>query len=191
MPSNPDDQVLSLCNERFAVPEVLFRPTDVGLTQAGLCESIVAAVEACPTWMHGLMYENVMLVGGNVRLPNFAARIEKDLRPLVPIEYKIAVKTGKEYGKERTAELSTSNGLANSLPLVFSLYFLALLRRPGMVLLFWRPTRLPQPHWTTSQRRSTRSTAARHSPGGGKETGKRETKRVQWKSKALFKGRLV
>ena len=83
-------------NERIAVPEVLFTPLDVGLQQGGLVENIVAAVEATPTWMHGLFYENIVLVGGNTKLPNYATRVEKELRPLVPTEYKIQCRVGKE-----------------------------------------------------------------------------------------------
>lgn len=93
---HPDDQVLLMGNERIAVPEVLFTPLDVGLQQGGLVENIVAAVEATPTWMHGLFYENIVLVGGNTKLPNYATRVEKELRPLVPTEYKIQCRIGKE-----------------------------------------------------------------------------------------------
>jgi len=39
-PPTPGEQVLSLCNERFAVPEVLFSPSDVGLQQMGVAEAI-------------------------------------------------------------------------------------------------------------------------------------------------------
>ena len=36
-------QVLTLNNERFMVPEVLFQPTDIGLQQAGLPQAIVGS----------------------------------------------------------------------------------------------------------------------------------------------------
>lgn len=33
-PDDPDQQTLRLTNERFAIPEVLFHPSDVGIKQA-------------------------------------------------------------------------------------------------------------------------------------------------------------
>ncbi len=36
----PDEQVLTMESERFTVPEVLFRPTDVGMNQAGIIEAV-------------------------------------------------------------------------------------------------------------------------------------------------------
>ena len=91
------DQVLQMCNERLCVPEVLFSPSDVsGLAQMGLVEAIVAATQACPLWMQPLMYDNILLVGGNAKLPNFQTRIERELRPLVNAEFKINVRMGKE-----------------------------------------------------------------------------------------------
>lgn len=34
-----DEQVLSMESERYCVPEVLFRPTDIGLNMAGVAEA--------------------------------------------------------------------------------------------------------------------------------------------------------
>ena len=36
-------------NERFAVPEILFHPSDVGIQQMGLPEAAKAAIDATPT----------------------------------------------------------------------------------------------------------------------------------------------
>lgn len=91
-----DEQVLQMGNERLCVPEVLFTPSDIGLAQAGLAECVAAAVAACPAWMHGLLYDNIVLVGGNARLPNFQTRVERELRALVPQEFKITVRMGEE-----------------------------------------------------------------------------------------------
>jgi actin-related protein 6 len=93
-PPVPGEQVLTLLNERFCVPEVLFTPSDVGLNQMGVSESIAAAIAACPGWMQPLLADNVLLVGGNVSMANFAARVERDLRPLLPSEMRISVRAG-------------------------------------------------------------------------------------------------
>ncbi len=45
------------------VPEVLFRPSDIGLQQAGLAETLVEAVSHTHPALHPLLYTNVLLTG--------------------------------------------------------------------------------------------------------------------------------
>lgn len=61
-------------NERL-VPEILFYPSDIGLDQAGIAETIVQSIEACPVDLHPLLYNNIILVGGNVLFPGFVERL--------------------------------------------------------------------------------------------------------------------
>lgn len=42
-----NEQVLLMNNERFMIPEILMRPSDIGLDQAGIAEAIVQGVNAC------------------------------------------------------------------------------------------------------------------------------------------------
>lgn len=44
---NQDEQVLTMNNERFTVPEILFNPSDIGMDQAGIPEAIVDAISSC------------------------------------------------------------------------------------------------------------------------------------------------
>jgi len=82
-------QVLLLNNERFMVPEVLFQPSDIGLQQTGLAQTIVDAVEAAHPDLHPLLYSNVLCTGGSARCPGFAERLYKDLQPLVPDDIEV------------------------------------------------------------------------------------------------------
>ena len=84
-------QALTLSVERFAAPEILFRPDDVGLDQGGIAETIVQSVEACPDYLRAAMYHNVLLTGGNARIPGFARRLERELRSLAPAQYAVRV----------------------------------------------------------------------------------------------------
>lgn len=77
--------------ERFVVPEVLFRPSDIGLRQAGLPEAILQAVKACDVGLQGPLYRNIVLTGGNVLLPGLAARLEAELRSRVPAHHPVRV----------------------------------------------------------------------------------------------------
>jgi actin-related protein 6 len=83
-------QVLKISTERFTVPEVLFSPSYVGLhRQCGIVDAVYQAVEACPAYLRAAMYQNILLIGGNAKLPNMRERIENDLRKLVNPSYKV------------------------------------------------------------------------------------------------------
>lgn len=73
------EQVLRMGNERFAVPEVLFRPDDIGLAQAGISQAIAQSIALLPEDLRGMFWANIGLVGGNVRLPGFKGRLSVNL----------------------------------------------------------------------------------------------------------------
>ncbi|KAF5945846.1 hypothetical protein HYC85_016074 [Camellia sinensis] len=85
-----------LTNERFIVPEMIFRPADLGMNQAGLAECIVRAVNACHPYLHPVLYESIILTGGSTLFPRFAERLERELRPLVPDEYQVKITTQED-----------------------------------------------------------------------------------------------
>ena len=82
---------VSLNNERFLVPELLFHPSDVSLPQAGVAELIHEAVKAVHPDLHGLLYSNIVLSGGSSCCPGFKDRLLKDLRPLVPDHFELNI----------------------------------------------------------------------------------------------------
>jgi len=86
-----DRQALALSTERFAIPEVLFRPTDIGLDCGGIAEMIVESITACDPILRAAMYHNVLLVGGNAKIPDLKERLELELRQLAPTNYKVRV----------------------------------------------------------------------------------------------------
>ncbi|KLO06271.1 actin-like protein ARP6 [Schizopora paradoxa] len=85
------DQVLVMNNERFAVPELLFRPTDIGLSQSGISRTIAEAISTLPQDVQGLFWANIGLVGGNVKFPGFRQRLADELRSLAPIQYEVHI----------------------------------------------------------------------------------------------------
>ncbi len=42
------EQILRLTNERFAVPEMLFRPSDIGIQEMGIPEALVNSINNMP-----------------------------------------------------------------------------------------------------------------------------------------------
>uniref|UniRef100_A0A3Q0SNK8 Actin-related protein 6 n=1 Tax=Amphilophus citrinellus TaxID=61819 RepID=A0A3Q0SNK8_AMPCI len=85
------EQILRLANERFAVPEMLFHPSDIGIQEMGIPEAIVDSVQSLPEEMQPHFYRNVVLTGGNTLFPGFRERLEAELRALVPAHLPVSV----------------------------------------------------------------------------------------------------
>jgi actin-related protein 6 len=79
-----DYQYLKLNNERFSVPEILFHPSDVGITQMGISEAIIDAINACPEETRPHLYANIIVVGGSAKFPGLLNRLQKDVRSMAP-----------------------------------------------------------------------------------------------------------
>jgi len=110
-------QALPLSVERFAIPEVLFRPSDIGIQQLGIAETIVQSIEACESIYRPALYQNIVLTGGSAKIPHIKTRLEKELRSLAPTNVKIRVYLPKEpdsYAWEGARELTLENGLTGS-----------------------------------------------------------------------------
>jgi len=69
------EPVLTLKNERFAVPELLFNPGDVGMKEAGLPSVIMQSINALPIELRPAMLANVVVVGGNANIPGSMDRL--------------------------------------------------------------------------------------------------------------------
>lgn len=84
-------QVLSVSTERFTVPEILFRPSDIGIEYLGITEAIVQSINACDPIYRAALYQNIVLTGGTMKIPNLKERLEQELRSLAPTNYKVRV----------------------------------------------------------------------------------------------------
>ncbi|KAJ7093825.1 actin-related protein Arp6 [Mycena belliarum] len=85
------DQVLTMANERFTVPEIIFRPDDIGLERSGLAETIATSISLLPDDLQGMFWANVGLVGGNTKLPGFRRRLTSELQALAPVDCDVGV----------------------------------------------------------------------------------------------------
>jgi len=90
-PTRPDHPAVRLNNERFSIPELLFRPSNIGLNQAGLAECVYHAVNALPEEARALAWTNIGLIGGNTLFEGFAQRLENEVRPRAPAHVKVAI----------------------------------------------------------------------------------------------------
>ncbi|KAF9257152.1 actin-related protein Arp6 [Marasmius fiardii PR-910] len=85
------DQVLVMNNERFSVPELIFRPDDIGLDQCGLAEAIAASISLLPEDLRGLFWANIGLIGGSTKFLGFRQRLLSEVQPLAPTGYEVRI----------------------------------------------------------------------------------------------------
>ena len=74
-PSGIVEETMTLGNERFAVPELLFNPGDVGIMQAGIPGLVLQSLSSLPSGMWPAMLANVLVVGGNSVMDGFMERL--------------------------------------------------------------------------------------------------------------------
>ncbi|KAI0688710.1 actin-like protein Arp6 [Cytidiella melzeri] len=84
-------QILHMNNERFSVPELLFRPDDIGLEQAGLAVTIAQSISVLPEDLQGLFWANIGLIGGTTKIPFFRDRLLDELRSLAPVDCEVCI----------------------------------------------------------------------------------------------------
>jgi actin-related protein 6 len=80
----PFREVLKLDKERFQVPELLFTPRDIMLDQQGIVECLEQVLAQHPPALHHALLSNVVLAGGNCRIPLMVERFSRELRKVVP-----------------------------------------------------------------------------------------------------------
>lgn len=69
------EDFMTLGNERFTVPELLFSPGDVGMKEAGLPETVMQSLSGLPQGLWPAMLANIIVVGGNCLLDGFMERL--------------------------------------------------------------------------------------------------------------------
>lgn len=89
--STATEDVLVLRNERFAVPELLFNPTDIGLQQPGLPDLVAQSVHALPVGLWPALLANVVVVGGCADLPGFVQRLQQEIQTRMPDDLVVRV----------------------------------------------------------------------------------------------------
>ncbi|KAF2747417.1 Actin/actin-like protein [Sporormia fimetaria CBS 119925] len=94
--NHPREDILTLGNERFAVPELLFNPGDIGIQEVGLPKAIMESLNALPPMLKAGMLTNIVVVGGNALIPGFMGRLESELRALVPSQYVLGISRAED-----------------------------------------------------------------------------------------------
>ena len=91
-PTTTNEITATLGTERFAVPEILFSPSDIGSTQPGLADCITQSLSVLPPLVQATMLANILVVGGNARIPGLVERLQSELRARVKAEWVVRVR---------------------------------------------------------------------------------------------------
>jgi actin beta/gamma 1 len=80
----PDGQVITIGNERFRAPEVLFKPNFIGMEQEGLHKLTFQSIMKCDVDIRKDLYNNVVMSGGTTMYEGIAERMQKEIKALAP-----------------------------------------------------------------------------------------------------------
>uniref|UniRef100_A0A8C4R127 Uncharacterized protein n=1 Tax=Eptatretus burgeri TaxID=7764 RepID=A0A8C4R127_EPTBU len=78
----PDGKVITLGNERFWCPELLFQPSLRGLSDPGISAMISDCLARAPQGTRPSLTNKVLLIGGGASLPGLIARLQSELKNL-------------------------------------------------------------------------------------------------------------
>lgn len=110
-----DVQSLTLSDERFSVPEALYRPeiifdnvsTSNQLLQTtpfkNLADLVVECIMSCPATAQPLLLANIHIVGGTSQLPNFKLRLHSELVKELPLDWFVKLKEHEHIAPDERA----------------------------------------------------------------------------------------
>lgn len=92
----PREHIVTIGNERFTVPELLFSPSDLGMQQDGLSGAVLQSIYSLPKGLWQPFLANILVVGGSSKFPGLMERLEGELRSLVSEEYIVRISQARD-----------------------------------------------------------------------------------------------
>jgi len=87
----PDGQVITVGNERFRCPEVLFKPNLIGKEADGIHKTTYDSIMKCDVDIRKDLYGNIVLSGGTTMFVGIDQRMTKEITALAPASMKIKI----------------------------------------------------------------------------------------------------
>merc|ERR1711981_70653 len=109
----PDGNVITVANERFRCPEVLFQPSLIGMEQDGIHKLTFTSIMKCDVDIRKDLYANIVMSGGTTMFDKIDTRVQKEITTLAPqsMTIKIVAPPERKYsvwiGGSILASLST------------------------------------------------------------------------------------
>jgi len=111
----PDGNVLTIGNERFRCPEVMFRPNLIGREKEGIHKLTFDSIMKCDIDIRKDLYSNIVMSGGSTMFEGIDARVKKEISELAPqsMTVKVIAPPERKYsvwiGGSILSSLSTFN----------------------------------------------------------------------------------
>jgi len=109
----PDGNVITVGNERFRCPEVLFQPSMIGMEQQGIHQLTFQSIMKCDVDIRKDLYANIVMSGGTTMFKQIDIRLQNEMKALAPqsMTIKIVAPPERKYsvwiGGSILASLST------------------------------------------------------------------------------------
>merc|ERR1712109_335993 len=109
----PDGNIITVGNERFRCPEVLFQPSFIGKEASGIHKLTFKSIMKCDVDIRKDLYANTVMSGGTTMFPGLSSRLQKEITNLAPssMTIKIVAPPERKYsvwiGGSILASLST------------------------------------------------------------------------------------
>jgi actin len=109
----PDGNIITVGNERFRAPEVLFQPSFIGKEEEGIHQLTFKSIMKCDVDIRKDLYANTVMSGGTTMFDQMSDRVNKELVKLAPpsMTIKIVAPPERKYsvwiGGSILASLST------------------------------------------------------------------------------------
>lgn len=87
----PDGQIITVGNQRFRTPEVLFQPSLVGKELQGIHQAIYKTIQGCDIDIRKDLYQNIVLSGGTTMFDGIGSRLTNELSNLAAPSMKVKV----------------------------------------------------------------------------------------------------
>lgn len=98
----PDGQTITLTEERFRAPEILYKPHLISTERTPLSQAVLDVILDCEIGLQPQLYKNIIISGGTSLISNFSERLKKDVTGLAPEERKVSINVKelpkREYG---------------------------------------------------------------------------------------------
>ena len=75
----PDGSYVSLKDERFLAPEIIFQPSLDGFEDAGLAELACQSIGKCDPDLRHELFQNILLTGGTTLLYGYPERLKREI----------------------------------------------------------------------------------------------------------------
>jgi actin-related protein len=80
----PDGQVITVDSQRFRCPEILFKPSLIGLNSEGIHVATYDSIMKCDVGIRKDLYANIVLSGGTTLFPGMNVRLNREITSLAP-----------------------------------------------------------------------------------------------------------